>query len=106
MYLLRPLVVTLSKGYSVFSMQTNNKGRDANTRMFAPGYGIEEEPGTGMAGPLACYLYDRPGLQKDPISIQQGWFMNPPLPSLTIVDLALHNGKKILKLWPAEKEYL
>jgi PhzF family phenazine biosynthesis protein len=80
-------------GYYVFSAQTNNTKRDANTRMFAPRYGIDEEAGTGMAaGPLACYLYDILGLKKSRILIQQGWFMNPPSQSLIIVDLSFDNG--------------
>ena len=80
-------------GFYVFCQQTNNIERDANTRMFAPGYGIEEEAGTGMAaGPLACYLYDILGLKKDRFLIQQGWFMKQPSPSLIIVDLTLDNG--------------
>lgn len=80
-------------GYYVFCQQTNNADRDANTRMFAPRYGIEEEAGTGMAaGPLACYLYDIIGLKKERILIQQGWFMKQPSPSLIIVDLSFDNG--------------
>jgi PhzF family phenazine biosynthesis protein len=80
-------------GFYVFCEQTIDKTRDVNTRMFAPRYGIEEA-GTGMAaGPLACYLYDKLGLKKDRILIQQGWFMNPPSQSLIFVDLLLDNGK-------------
>jgi PhzF family phenazine biosynthesis protein len=81
-------------GFYVFCNQTDDTARDVNTRMFAPRYGIEEEAGTGMAGgSLACYLFDILGLKKDHILIQQGWFMNPPSPSLIIVDLSLDNGK-------------
>lgn len=80
-------------GYYVFCKQTDNADRDANTRMFAPGYGIEEEAGTGMAaGPLASYLHDKLGLKKDTILIQQGWFMKHPSPSLIIVKLSFDNG--------------
>jgi PhzF family phenazine biosynthesis protein len=81
-------------GFYIFCTQTNDQTRDVNTRMFAPRYGIEEEAGTGMAaGPLACYLYDKLGIKKDTILIQQGWFMNPPSQSLIIVNLVLDNGK-------------
>jgi PhzF family phenazine biosynthesis protein len=81
-------------GLYVFCKPTNNSTRDANTRMFAPRYGIKEEAGTGMAaGPLACYLYDILKLKKNRILIQQGWFMNPPSPSLIMVDLWLNNGQ-------------
>lgn len=80
-------------GFYVFCEQTNDTTRDVNTRMFAPRYGIEEEAGTGMAaGPLACYLYDKLGLKKERILIQQGWFMNPPSQSLIIVDLTFEKG--------------
>lgn len=80
-------------GFYVFCKQTNDTARDVNTRMFAPRYGIEEEAGTGMAaGPLACYLYDKLGLKKDRILIQQGWFMNPASQSLIIVDLSTDKG--------------
>lgn len=81
-------------GFYIFCRQTDDTARDANARMFAPRYGIEEEAGTGMAaGPLACYLFDILGLKKDHILIQQGWFMTPPSMSLIIVDLSLDSGK-------------
>ena len=90
-------------GYYVFCQQTNNADRDANARMFAPRYGIEEEAGTGMAaGPLACYLYDLLGIKKDRFLIQQGWFMKHPSPSLIIVDLTLDN-EKITKIMTGGK---
>jgi PhzF family phenazine biosynthesis protein len=80
-------------GYYVFCQETENPKRDANTRMFAPRYGIEEEAGTGMAaGPLACYLYDKLGMKKDQILIQQGWFMKQPSRSLIIVNLTVKEG--------------
>lgn len=81
-------------GYYVFCKQTDNGERDAETRMFGPRYGIEEEAGTGMAaGPLAFYLYDKLNLKKERILIQQGRFMKKPSPSLIIVDLIIENGK-------------
>lgn len=80
-------------GYYVFCTQVGIAERDANTRMFAPRYGIEEESGTGMAaGPLACYLYDVLGQKKERFMIEQGWFMKEPSKSLIIVDLILDNG--------------
>ena len=90
-------------GYYVFCQQTNNSERDANTRMFAPRYGIEEEAGTGMAaGPLACYLYEILGIKKDRFLIQQGWFMKHPSPSLIIVDLTI-DSEKITKIMTGGK---
>ncbi|MBO9201294.1 MULTISPECIES: PhzF family phenazine biosynthesis protein [Niastella] len=81
-------------GFYVFCTETSSPIRDANTRMFAPRYGIEEEAATGMAaGPLACYLFDIVGVRKDRMLIEQGWFMRQPSPSLIIADLSLDNGK-------------
>lgn len=81
-------------GYYVFCTQTGNAEREAETRMFGPRYGIEEEAGTGMAaGPLAFYLYDKFELKKERILIQQGRFMENPSPSLIIVDLIIKNGQ-------------
>lgn len=81
-------------GYYAFCLQPNIQGRDANTRMFAPRYGIKEEAATGMAaGPLACYLLDILDLKKSQFFIEQGWFMAPPSPSLIIVDLSMENNR-------------
>jgi PhzF family phenazine biosynthesis protein len=56
--------------------------------MFAPLYGIPEESATGMAaGPLAAYLRDKRGIQKEKFSIEQGHLMIPPSPSLIHVEL-------------------
>lgn len=80
-------------GFYVFCTQTNDPERDANARMFAPRYGINEEAGTGMAaGPLACYLHEKMGLRKNRFLIEQGWFMDTPSKSLIIVDLTIENG--------------
>lgn len=81
-------------GYYVFSTQTDNKERDATSRMFGPRYGILEEAGTGMAaGPLACYLFDVLDIKKQSFQIEQGSYMKEPSPSLIVVDLSIENGK-------------
>ncbi len=81
-------------GYYIFSQHTNIPERDAGTRMFAPRYGINEESATGMAaGPLACYLYDQMGINKDVFLIEQGHFMKPSSPSVITVKLNLEDGK-------------
>lgn len=81
-------------GYYVFSRTTKVQGRHAGARMFAPRFGIPEEAGTGMAaGPLACFLHDRLGVEDREILIEQGWLMNPPSPSVIKVVLELVNGK-------------
>jgi PhzF family phenazine biosynthesis protein len=81
-------------GYYIFSQHTKIPGRDAGTRMFAPQYGINEESATGMAaGPLACYLYDKMGINKEVYLIEQGHFMKPPSPSVITVKLNFEDGK-------------
>ncbi len=80
-------------GYYVFSPDTRQAGRDAGARMFAPRFGIQEESATGMAaGPLACYLYDVLGTPSTELNIEQGWLMEPPLPSVISVKLTVTNG--------------
>jgi PhzF family phenazine biosynthesis protein len=81
-------------GYYIFSQHTKIPGRDAGTRMFAPRYGINEESATGMAaGPLACYLYDKMGINKEVYLIEQGHFIKPPSPSVITVKLNFEDGK-------------
>jgi PhzF family phenazine biosynthesis protein len=81
-------------GYYIFSQHTKLPERDAGTRMFAPRYGINEESATGMAaGPLACYLYDKMGINTEVYLIEQGHFMKPPSPSVITVKLNFENGK-------------
>jgi len=81
-------------GYYIFSQYTKLPERDAGTRMFAPRYGINEESATGMAaGPLACYLYDKMGINKEVYLIEQGHFIKPPSPSVITVKLNFEDGK-------------
>ncbi|MDH3722983.1 MAG: PhzF family phenazine biosynthesis protein [Rhodothermales bacterium] len=81
-------------GYYIFSQYTKIPRRVAGTRMFAPRYGINEESATGMAaGPLACYLYDKMGINTEVYLIEQGHLMKPPLPSVITVKLNFVNGK-------------
>jgi trans-2,3-dihydro-3-hydroxyanthranilate isomerase len=41
----------------VFTTETEFRGSDIHSRMFAPAHGISEDPATGSAqGPLGCYL--------------------------------------------------
>ena len=95
----RDLVESLSDeldliGYYVFSTTMKVRGRHAGARMFAPRFGIPEEPGTGMAaGPLACFLHDYLRVEDREIFIEQGWLMQPPSPSVIRVRLELADGK-------------
>lgn len=81
-------------GYYVFSTETVLPNRHAGARMFAPRYGIDEESATGMAaGPLACFLHERFGIDTTTLLIEQGRLMPHPSPSIIKVDLRLANGK-------------
>jgi PhzF family phenazine biosynthesis protein len=81
-------------GYYVFSTMTKMPARHAGARMFAPRFGIPEEPATGMAaGPLACFLHDHLGVADREVLIEQGWLMQPPAPSVIRVVLDVVDGK-------------
>lgn len=81
-------------GYYVFTLGDDSIKIDAEARMFAPRYGIEEEAGTGMAaGPLASFLHDILKIEKTRFVISQGKNMPIPSPSLIEVELSLNNDK-------------
>jgi len=81
-------------GFYIFSIAPQTPGWDAGTRMFAPRFGINEESATGMAaGPLACYLYEKMGVQKKIFRIGQGHFMPLPSPSVIEVRLTVEDGR-------------
>jgi PhzF family phenazine biosynthesis protein len=81
-------------GYYPFTLETQNKERDAAARMFAPYYGIKEESATGMAaGPLGCYLHGHLNIKKPDLIIEQGRLMTIPSPSELLVDLSLKDGR-------------
>jgi PhzF family phenazine biosynthesis protein len=81
-------------GVYAFSRSTKQPGRHAGARMFAPRFGIAEEPGTGMAaGPLACFLHDHMGVRDHEIRIEQGWLMPEPSPSVIDVVLEFEDGR-------------
>jgi PhzF family phenazine biosynthesis protein len=80
-------------GFYIFTTDTKVGGRDAGARMFAPRYGIDEEAATGMAaGPLACFLRDRLGVDKETLVIEQGYLMAQPSPSVIAVNLIVENN--------------
>jgi PhzF family phenazine biosynthesis protein len=75
-------------GVYVFTTDGLEQGDDATARMFAPRFGIREESATGMAaGPLACLLHDRLGVQGPRIVVEQGRYIRPAAPSQILVDL-------------------
>ena len=79
-------------GYYVFS-QTSVDGFDAQARMFAPAFGIDEESATGMAaGPLGSLLYNYGTNRKTTYIIGQGKYMTPPSPSRITVNIDPSSG--------------
>jgi PhzF family phenazine biosynthesis protein len=105
LHMLQPdqeLIRTISEkaglvGFYAFS--TDVKHADATARMFAPSYGIPEESATGMAaGPLACFLHDYLGRQKNTFLILQGYHLRHPSPSQIEVQLELNEQQHITGL--------
>ena len=89
------------QGFYIFSLPNFAPGIDATTRMFAPGYGINEETEAGTAaGSLACYLY-RFVNKKTRYRIEEGKFIRHTDPVLIDVNLILDNNK-ILGLYTGE----
>jgi len=87
-------------GFYVFSLDGVGAGRDAGARMFAPRYGILEESATGMAaGPLACYLREQLGIQRQEFTIEQGRWMATPSPSVINVRLTIGTDNRIENLF-------
>lgn len=87
-------------GLYVFCFDGVGNGRDAGARMFAPRYGIQEESATGMAaGPLACYLREHVGFDKQEFLLEQGRWMSPPSPSVINVRLDIGTNGKIENLF-------
>lgn len=87
-------------GLYVFCFDGVGNGRDAGARMFAPRHGIQEESATGMAaGPLACYLREHVGFDKQEFLLEQGRWMSPPSPSVINVRLDIGTNGKIENLF-------
>lgn len=91
-------IQTISKennlvGFYLYSLQGPNT---ANSRMFAPYYGIPEESATGMgAGCLMAHLNHRSGINS--LVVTQGLAMTPPQPS--ILEAEITNNQ----IWVAGK---
>lgn len=66
----------------VFTEEVENPGSRVHSRMFAPAFGISEDPATGGAsGPLGCYLVRNGVLNAEPsveLISEQGIEMNRP----------------------------
>ncbi|MBT4880520.1 MAG: PhzF family phenazine biosynthesis protein [Alphaproteobacteria bacterium] len=78
--------------FYVFALGRNDV--DAEARMFAPLYGIDEESASGTAAAsLGCYLYDKYNLKKSFFEIEQGRFMVNPSISRIYVNLKVEDEK-------------
>ena len=64
----------------LFSVEPSNATETAYSRMFAPEFGIIEDPATGSAaGPLAAYLIEHKlATERRPLVIEQGHTMGRP----------------------------
>ena len=66
----------------VFTKETELDGSSVHSRMFAPAWGIQEDPATGAAsGPLGCYLVRHkvlPTSQRSEFTSEQGIEMGRP----------------------------
>lgn len=86
-------------GVYLFTTETQRAGRSAAARMFAPRFGIQEEPATGTAaGPLGCYLYRSAEKKQTRFVIEQGGAMPSPSPSKIEVELACENDE-VKEVW-------
>ncbi|MBY4675336.1 PhzF family phenazine biosynthesis protein [Marinobacterium arenosum] len=90
-------------GFYLIAPDTEVTGRTASARMFAPFYGIDEEPATGMgAGCAAIYLHQVMKRTDDCYLIEQGRLMTPASPSLIEIRLETQ-GSQINRLWVGGK---
>lgn len=73
-------------GILFFSPETVNEENDYSTRVFAPRFGVNEESASGtLAGALGCYVFDLLESEKHKFMVEQGYFMEPAMPSLVNV---------------------
>ncbi len=78
----------------LFSLETEQAGNTVHGRMFAPAFGIPEDPATGSAcGPLGCYLVHHnlvPAQTVSNIICEQGFEMGRP--SILYITIGQENG--------------
>jgi len=83
MMIMKSLEDEVSQDVLIFSTDTIHSDSNAHARVFAPAFGVIEDPATGSAiGPLGAYLEHHGVLpsitEGDVISIEQGYEMNRP----------------------------
>ncbi|MBN2610434.1 MAG: PhzF family phenazine biosynthesis protein [Bacteroidales bacterium] len=76
----------------VFTEETIHSASQFHCRMFAPLFGIYEDPATGSAaGPFGCYLLKNKINSKFPVLLEQGFEMGRP--SILTIDIENTNGE-------------
>jgi trans-2,3-dihydro-3-hydroxyanthranilate isomerase len=81
-------------GVFVYCRETVERGNDFHARMFAPGFGIAEDPATGSAAAAFAGVVARYGGLSDgdhTVAIEQGYEMGRP--SLITLTITLRAGK-------------
>lgn len=81
-------------GFIFYTTEVVNKGNDFSTRVFAPLVGVDEDSASGtLAGALACYIYDLQEAEQDTFAIEQGYLLDPPVPSFVKVYMETEERK-------------
>ena len=76
----------------VFTLETRFPDSTVHSRMFAPTYGVPEDPATGSAsGPLGCYLVKHKISNGKNIVCEQGFEIDRP--SMIYVNIKHEKGK-------------
>lgn len=98
-------IKAISKAYQVVGMHLYAfEGNRIVCRNFAPLYDINEEAATGTSNAaLACYLYERLGLQKEEYIFDQGYSLNSP--SEIAVKLTVNKWEQVEKVRVGGKGY-
>jgi len=81
--IIRALEDTISKDVLIFSTETIHGESDAHARVFAPAFGVLEDPATGSGiGPLGAFLEHHDiiptHVHEETFTIEQGYEMNRP----------------------------
>lgn len=96
----RYLAGTDAEAVYLFSLETGDPSADVHGRLFAPGYGIPEDPATGSAvGPLGAYLVEQGVMGVDGgarITVEQGVEMGRP--SHLEVEVEIGDGQMAVRV--------
>lgn len=96
----RELAGTDAEAVYPFSLETLDPSVDVHGRLFAPGYGIPEDPATGSAvGPLGAYLVEEGvvnGVDEVRVVVEQGVEMGRP--SRLEVEISGSRGERVVRV--------